>query len=75
MAIYAFRESENTRMLVEFDSAKHMDSYVSANEARDGGVQPYSFRRVPVSVAHDWVRRGNIHETCLWISDGKIRRA
>lgn len=74
--IYAFRDSEFSRSLEEFPSQKAMDAYVAAQAATDGGVQVFSWRRVRPDVAHQWVRRGNLHNTGLWTDhDGKVRYA
>jgi hypothetical protein len=71
--IYAFRESEHSRILVEFTSPKAFTDYVTVNAV---GVNAYTWRRIPADTAHRWVRNGNTHETGLWIDfDGRIRYA
>lgn len=74
--IYAYRESEHSRRLVEFRSQKELDDTNAANEAKDGGAPPpFVYRRISREEAHQWVRRGNIHETGLYIDRGRIRYA
>lgn len=76
MTVYAFRETPHSRMLVEFDSQKQIDRMNASNAPRDGGHDYQVFyRRIDAATAHQWVRKGNIHETLLWIDQGKVRRA
>lgn len=43
---------------------------------RSEGLQGLSIKKVDGGTAHDWVRKGRIHETALWIDDqGRIRKA
>ena len=74
--VYAFRESEHSRTLVEFKSEKEMAAYAASQAATDGGRQPFTWRRTTAERARDWVKRGNVHETGLWTDyDGRVRYA
>jgi hypothetical protein len=61
---YAMRYNESRRydVLIETTPAK-----IKADE---------KLLRVCARVAHNWVKRGRIHETTLWVNeDGRIRKA
>lgn len=74
--IYAFREYTHSRVLVEFRSAKEMRDYDAANAARDGGAEPpFTHTQTTRERAHAWVKAGNIHETGLWVDQGRVRYA
>lgn len=63
--IYALRvHLSRGDMLVEFASEAEM-------KKQNGG----QYRRVTADYAHRWVKAGHIHETALYIEDGRIRRA
>lgn len=44
-------------------------------EAEQSKPANVSYERVSAAYAHRWVRDGRIHETLLWIDDGRVRRA
>jgi hypothetical protein len=71
MVEYLLRQCNGgVSMLVEMT---RRESEQALAEQGKGGV---SWRLVPSSRAHQWVRAGFNHETSLWIDDtGQIRRA
>lgn len=63
--IYAIREANGRKTLVEFSSRQDL------REAQDSAVVTY----VASERAHRWVRDGLEHETGLWLDNGKLRYA
>lgn len=58
--IYAIRQNGNMRTLVEIPSRKHLKP---------------DMEHVRPSYAHKWVRDGKLHETGLFMHEGRIRYA
>lgn len=71
MTVYAFRiYSDSARVLVEFDNARQIDA-MNREPPRPG----IHYERATAAEAHAHVRADRIHETALWIDEGRIRRA
>ncbi len=66
------RNAENTgddwTMLHEMTAREMKD-------AQDKARPNHEWTRIDAARAHDWVRRGNLHSTTLWICDNRIRKA
>lgn len=59
------------RMLHEMDSREYRAAQAEARQSPDR-----HFDMVPASVAHKWVREGNLHSTPLYVGDGnRVRKA
>lgn len=63
---YAIRETAHSTMLIEIKSRKEED------ELRAAG---YHIRRVTAQEAHRMVKADCIHETGLYVEDGKVKHA
>jgi len=74
MPVYAIDQKRD--MLVEFKSEKALEKAqytVPMTSADEGGYK--RFKPLHYTAAHNWVKRGYIHETGLYIDDGRIRYA
>ncbi len=52
---------------------------ISAKEFRESKAkwegEGFTFEHVSAPRAHQWVKRGDIHSTDLWLDNGRIRKA
>jgi hypothetical protein len=56
--------------LTEFRNQRELDAFSARMTALD-----YMVTRTHWTSAHAWVRRGNAHDTPLYVDGGRVRRA
>lgn len=73
--IYAIRDNNAGRVLVEFASMKQLEAKQAESFARQKPPFKTTYRPVRSWEAREWVKAGGIHETGLFVEDGKVRYA
>lgn len=71
MPVYAI--DQKREMLVEFKTEKELNKAQHTVTDTEGGYKRY--KPLHYTAAHNWVKRGYIHETGLYIDEGRIRYA